>query len=977
MSDLGYTETILFDCIRLSSIEYSASKLSQTNNALFTNKVSNGIVLNVGDQVSIQSAHIAQRGAGGDVIEFRGEDIGEKTINYTKTVNSSYIGYADLDKQGRYSPTGYAYETSSNVDEQVKISDNKASIVVEYYKNTNGENYITLPRNYGNASQGNASVPNWPSSSNVPAGTNSGSFWTQRDGYPLGANTFCPLKSHIFTDDYNFLDSEQGQSGLNICGTGARILKLVNDNSRYTMFKKKEVVWNSSQVSSGSLSSWLKGGHETAPDPATHDYVRYKQKVDISVPAGYNSPSNIASTITDELSKTDDPINILQKVGERLSSTIVNSEINKAFPCANYSLFGASGNIDFFNASLLNKMPVSVSNTSVQSALAADYLTNYTYVGFKRPDYIEKGREAFAYHGSNINEKMNVTGHVTATMKTTISWSDSALSGIKAFFDTQKDLYPELLDGGTLEGRTDYDGYNTTSASLNASFREEARFLHLDVGTYTKAGADPLGSDMYNVSYSTNTGLPPPAANVSDITSIPLFCYFNKNSSHLTTEDTIGDRNDNLAYGFGRRYLHTDGFYYLELTFELIGGIPELYYQTSSAGSYFIWNGTKIGYDYHFGAYGNAAILPSSGFHIAQYYGLQQYLNAPKIRHVYMGANNPLFNFDNVENRFEISNLHTAEKVGNFFSAGDPLISATVYAPPVSGQGSEDCYKIHKQMDYLSWSPSMMPYSEIVSRGNGSSVPQTSFIGMNENLDFRVPYDSHSGVAITDMGVSETLWNESIWGILGWEYSQFNTSGSDIKNNNARMTNIITNVSGVTTNANIISTDSLNYLMNAYATNMYLPMINSDLDANQHPFTIGDTAIPSGSFSTVQPPSTIIATSTLLKAANLPRKILRGYFTLSSDILDQTGYLQTANPMSVMAVAGKYSGENDFVEYTGGGAIFTVTRKKVITDITTQILDPEGRLAQVGDNSGVIYRLDRRVNTDLHFAEHVLDGTIK
>ena len=147
MSDLGYTETILFDCNRLSSIEYSASKLSQTNNALFTNKVSNGIVLNVGDQVSIQSAHIAQRGAGGDVIEFRGEDIGEKTINYTKTVNSSYIGYADLDKQGRYSPTGYAYETSSNVDEQVKISDNKASIVVEYYKNSNGENYITLPRN--------------------------------------------------------------------------------------------------------------------------------------------------------------------------------------------------------------------------------------------------------------------------------------------------------------------------------------------------------------------------------------------------------------------------------------------------------------------------------------------------------------------------------------------------------------------------------------------------------------------------------------------------------------------------------------------------------------------------------------------------------------------------------------------------------------------------------------------------------------
>ena len=58
----GYTETILIDCNRLSSVEYSASKLSQTNNALFTNKVSDGITVNVGDTVTVQSAHISQRG---------------------------------------------------------------------------------------------------------------------------------------------------------------------------------------------------------------------------------------------------------------------------------------------------------------------------------------------------------------------------------------------------------------------------------------------------------------------------------------------------------------------------------------------------------------------------------------------------------------------------------------------------------------------------------------------------------------------------------------------------------------------------------------------------------------------------------------------------------------------------------------------------------------------------------------------------
>lgn len=48
--------------------------------------------------------------------------------------------------------------------------------------------------------------------------------------------------------------------------------------------------------------------------------------------------------------------------------------------------------------------------------------------------------------------------------------------------------------------------------------------------------------------------------------------------------------------------------------------------------------------------------------------------------------------------------------------------------------------------------------------------------------------------------------------------------------------------------------------------------------------------------------------------------------------------------------------------------------KKTITDIKTQILDPEGELAQVGDNSGVIYRVDKVINTDLKFGENLLAG---
>ena len=84
---LPYSQTILLDCNRRQSVEFSASNLANTNTALFTNQVSSGITLDIGDQVSIQSAHISQRGAGGDIIEFSGKVLGQKNISYTEQIN--------------------------------------------------------------------------------------------------------------------------------------------------------------------------------------------------------------------------------------------------------------------------------------------------------------------------------------------------------------------------------------------------------------------------------------------------------------------------------------------------------------------------------------------------------------------------------------------------------------------------------------------------------------------------------------------------------------------------------------------------------------------------------------------------------------------------------------------------------------------------------------------------------------------------
>ncbi len=967
MSQGGYNQTILLDANRLSSEEYSASNLAESDTAIFTNKVSNGITIDIGDQVSIQSAHIAQRGAGGSVIQMDGEVLGEKTITTTETTNSSYIGFdKSTDEQG-YSPTGFAYETSSNESQEVKMKDNQASIVISYYKTTNGENNIPLPRNYGSASMGNAAIGGDPGK---VATTTNASFWTNKDSYAKGLNTYYVSSSHVFSPDYH------DQDALAIDGANCKVRKLKQDNSKYTIFKRSEIVYRQSELSSASNASYLQPVN-TKPDPALGEYNRVLQKVDINIPAGYNSPSSIASDITNELTKTEPTIKI---ISDNLTS-VVNSTIYKAFPCANYYMFSASGNEDFFNASILVAgSPENVGTNACNTANAVNYLTNYSHIGFKRPDLVESGREGFSYHGNKLTANITRSGSGTAILYTNFSWNDATMINLKRFFDSQR-LYPELLDHAT-DASNDLSNYasvypDATSASLNASFRKEARFLHLGLsGSGSSAtGTDALGSDMYNNIHITTTSQPP-RASASDNSSIPIFFYFNENSSHLTTEQTTGDRNDNLAYGFARKY--TDGgFNYIALITEPIGGIPVEYFgeQTGSV----IGIDTKIGYDFHFNGYGNAAIMLSSGFHPLQYYGQIEYTQGQDIRQVYLGADNALLNFDNIQSRFELSNLHAPEKVGNFYTSGDPNPSADVFAPPPSSQASVDCFKINKQLKYDSWSPAMHPYSEIDLSGSATDGTQKTFIPMNINMIKGLIYDAHGGITIEDMGIDEKFWERSIWGLLGFEYGQFNASGNidNIKNINNRFTNEGSNSSGITTNADVTSLDAQQFHSNPYGTNMFNSMLGSNVNFYNNPQIINGSGQgdlwPDDPDHSVSPAIVITANSNKIIANQLPRKILKGYFLINSDILDTANYYQLCNPLQTMAVVGKYNAVNDFISYDGDGAVFTATRKKTITSIKTQILDPEGGTANVGDNSGVIYRIDKVINTDLKFAETLME----
>ena len=73
-------------------------------------------------------------------------------------------------------------------------------------------------------------------------------------------------------------------------------------------------------------------------------------------------------------------------------------------------------------------MPIDVTSaSSVQNANSVAYNNAYDYVGFKRPDFVESGRAAFAYHGNGLSFDIYRTNASFAVIYTNITWSDEVL----------------------------------------------------------------------------------------------------------------------------------------------------------------------------------------------------------------------------------------------------------------------------------------------------------------------------------------------------------------------------------------------------------------------------------------------------------------------------------------------------------------------------------------------------------------------
>ena len=127
--------------------------------------------------------------------------------------------------------------------------------------------------------------------------------------------------------------------------------------------------------------------------------------------------------------------------------------------------------------------------------------------------------------------------------------------------------------------------------------------------------------------------------------------------------------------------------------------------------------------------------------------------------------------------------------------------------------------------------------------------------------------------------------------------------------------------------------------------------------------------------NTVYPPIVHKTQSITILADNLPTRMIRGYYTIRSNILEGTPFVggkQNNTTMPVISVVDKMNADGDFYFSQEGSLVFTITKEMRIASIAVSIHDPDGSYARTSDQSTVLFKIQKPVRTTFNVAEEIL-----
>ena len=1025
MSSQGFTNTFILEANRLSSEQVKSG--NNSNNALFTNKVNNGLKLESGDVVGVHSAYISELGAEGSEIEIIGRDIDTLNASQILEYNIERHNGAVTTPDGSDNPSfdyrddifnGYILNQRISASKTITYRDDTINMVMSPYKNANGEFYIPLPYNYAPsvAVSSTESPALWNnsyinrnldvSSSNVFAGAGSRSI--------LDANIQRrPDDTSLNTADNRITPKPYFQA--DTYDTSIR-----NDNSRYSIFQLSDVIHlspldgadltlnknlalseilyqdNASGITAISNASYRLGvrdggyaGNASFNDIATFKYVRVKNLVSAVANTGYNSNNDVSSKITEDLLRTDDIV--ITPI-----TTYANNQVNKTYSVAS---------IDSYDISAYQNFNQHVGSLSEDPSVYS-YISAHETIGVKRPDLFELGRSAFPVVGNEVRVTF-FSGSSTSNTKgpnvleTDIPWTEENLLNLKKLAEAQQ-RYPELFD-------TDNMPRSNLLSNVESFQSVDHFFLHVNRDKQHQVLGYDLNDNNSSYWVNTITGISANTVPSASFTSCPVFFDINASTTQLGTKQISGTDWENAVYGFA---IKTGNTISLKTTHHY--DIGQRGTTATDNGASIYHYGTRLGWDYHFTAYGCPCMLLWNGycgFTGIGYDGVGEGVSVDETdpdddydfrflperqNRLYLGSGNATMNFSTETDRFELLNLHTSEKIGNLYNAGFTAdikyekVNASTgvveftnpdIAVPVNPSANQNVYKLNKQLLRDNFTPAMAPYNTEINASfftryannnrTASYTAEQRIEYFNPNFIEGTIYDSTCGNFIVDWGMNEKYWNESLWGIMGFRYEQTGGSGT----NQTRLTNSNTwsRMIENTTNADINNSDFDSMTRNCFNSPTFL----ISLPIAQMPRFNSATS----SSHTYSPPVSITQqTGQVLRADALATRTLRPYYTIRSNIIGQSQYLGGGSqgvPLPVVAVVEKVSQSGDYFNLSDGSLQFTVTKPVVITDITTSIHDPDGSFSKVSPNSAVLYKVEKSIKADMNVVSTILQGDNK
>ena len=972
-----YTDLQIIECNRLHSEEAKAA--NNENFSLWTNNLQDIVHLEPGDKVSIHAAMISERGAGqSSSIEIKGESLG-----FTKVFNYTNISGTGEDSE---LPSGFGQISASQTTEIVDMRDDTGVFTISYYLTRNGHNSMSLPRRWW-----------WAAT----RGVNNYSNDDDRYHYGMalwdscgGNASFCGT---LF-DDYYQLGSfpNYGESTINFNQSG-NLTKVRNDNSRFTIMIRDETYF-SRTAAEGNLPTG-----ENVREPENAIYMTYKELKKVNIEKGFNSPEYIAEDITRQLQevKSQDTFNTRAAADKTANPTrpgfpvpaysSFNTETYKSFDCAGiYSNISNSPSItgqeNYFN---YYKNGHGTGNPLL-NASGHTYLAQYHIVACKRPELYETGRllnttittnasgvstdvyQGIAgsildeqYDGTNRQLTLGMTIQALYTKENVDKWRNFILA---------QEKYPEVWKVFS-DTRTDYSDADTINNS---------RWCHIN--RYWNGSMRPTATAGVSLGWS-GWERPSWAQDFDSLASLILPFQYD-----ATQKDTFYELPVEIlsqkSYGcFGRS---SDGRIVIYPTATNGSGSAFFNYINKSDTAPYIEFGRKIGYDMHFSAPGNAWVLPHSG--VTQFPSsydarapiMSTYImgrnSTPTIiddymvqtnslrNKLYLGADAPKLNWDGTN--FSISDLHTGLNRGNDQGAAASWVNDRGNPEPTA---SDVVFKINPSEQYGDYTPDRMPYQRVMTynRDEGTGGPVTNFTApvVNSNLEPWTIYDSRTGINIEDFNLNENEWEGSFWDLLGFSYRQFNSS------TNSRLSRIdntnINDLSVITTNALIPEGATKFYSQNMYGAPLYntmLPRTGSFRNSSAPNFL--DVV---GSY---YPPIVQDCSSIKIVAARLPTRMIRGYYTIRSNLLTDApfvgGKVNNTN-MPVIGIVDKRNPDGDFYFGEESSLQFTITKSLRLASLTCSIHDPDGSYANTSEQNSVLFKIQKNKNATFNVVQEIME----